>query len=41
MRPTFHAFYELREIWQDKDNVTERYKIGGDMTESKTGSSTL
>jgi hypothetical protein len=41
VRPTYHAFYELREIWQDNDNVTERYKIGGDLTESKIGRSSV
>ena len=34
-KPIYHAFYELREILQDNENVTERYKKGGDLTESK------
>jgi hypothetical protein len=40
-KPTFHAFYELREILQDNKNVTERYIKGGDMTESKIGRSPI
>ncbi len=39
---TIHCVtYELTEIWQGRHNVTERYKIGGDLTESKIGISAL
>jgi hypothetical protein len=41
IKTTYHAFYELKEIWQGRHDVTERYKIGGDLTESKTGISAL
>ncbi len=37
IKTTYHAFYELKEIWQGRHNVTERYRMGGDLTESKVG----
>ena len=37
IKTTYHAFYELKEIWQGRHDVTERYKMGGDLTESKVG----
>jgi hypothetical protein len=37
IKTTYPAFYELKEIWQGRHNVTERYKMGGDLTESKVG----
>ena len=40
-KTTYHASYELKEIWQGRHNVTERYEIDGDLTESKVGISAI
>jgi hypothetical protein len=41
IKTTYHALYDLKEIWQGRHNLTERYKIGGDLTESAVGISAI
>jgi hypothetical protein len=41
IKTIYSVTYELKELWQGRHNLTERYKIGGDLTESKIRISTM
>jgi hypothetical protein len=41
IKTIYSVTYELKELWQGRHNLTERYKIGGDLTESKIGISAI
>jgi len=41
IKTVYYVSYELKEVKQGSYDLTERYKIGGDMTEAKVGISTI
>lgn len=41
IKTVYYVSYELKEVKKGQYDLTERYKIGGDMTEAKVGISTI
>jgi hypothetical protein len=41
IKTVYYVSYELKEVKQGSYDLTERYKIGGDMTEAKVGISAI
>ena len=41
IKTVYYASYELKEVKKGQYDLTERYKIGGDMTEAKVGISAI
>ncbi|MFX1466091.1 MAG: hypothetical protein ACFFA5_06430 [Promethearchaeota archaeon] len=41
IKTVYYVSYELKEVKMGHSDLTERYKIGGDMTESKVGYSAI
>jgi hypothetical protein len=41
IKTVYYVAYDLKEVKKGSYDLTERYKIGGDMTEAKVGISTI
>jgi hypothetical protein len=41
IKTVYYVSFELKEVKQGSYDLTERYKIGGDMTEAKVGISAI